>query len=101
MKNIDLSVNSILKFLGSGDALEKAYNSIIEVISNIEWKIKEKEESILGIEHAGMHMTLKKFIQYDKINLENGNKTFGEALLKNLDNDLVSKLCIIYYHNFN
>lgn len=76
-------------FLGSGDGLEKVYNSIIEVIADLEWKIKEKEETILGIEHAGMHMTLKKLIQHDKVNLEKGNKTFGETLLQKLNKELV------------
>lgn len=90
-QSITISVKlSFYVFLGSGEILQKTYSAIVQIITNLEWKIKEKEEHILGIEHAGMHMILKKLIQHDKVNLQTGSKTFGEALLKNLNSDLVS-----------
>lgn len=62
----------------------------MDVITNLEWKVKEKENNILGIEHPGLHMTLKKLAQYDKTNLENGNPTFGCVLAKKLNDEIVS-----------
>lgn len=81
---------------GSGDDLEKAYNSLVDVITSLEWKIKEKENDILGIEHSGLHMTLKKLAQHDKANLENGNSTFSGALAKKLGDKVVSSKMLFF-----
>lgn len=86
----------IIFFVASGDQLEKAYNSIVDIITDSQWKIQEKEDTILGIEHAGMHMTLKKLIQHDKINLDKGYKTFGHSLVQKLSNELVCKIPFHY-----
>lgn len=78
------------KLLGSGEDLEKSYDSIVDAITNLDWKVKEKENDILGIEHPGLHMTLKKLAQHDKTNLENENPTFGCALAKKISDETVS-----------
>lgn len=75
---------------GSGDDLVKVYNSLVDVITSLEWKIKEKENDILGIEHSGLHMTLKKLAQHDKANLENGNSTFSGMLAEKVTDEAVS-----------
>lgn len=73
--------------------LKQAYNSIVGIITNLDWKIKEKDNELLGIEHPGMHMMLKKLAQHDKNNIENNSYSFGEALIRKLNTDLVGNSC--------
>lgn len=79
-----------LYFLGSGTQLETTYSSIVEVITEPNWTIKENDKAILGVESAGIHMALKKLAQYDKIRLENNDVTFGSVLVTKLNDEIVS-----------
>ncbi|XP_045476576.1 protein penguin [Harmonia axyridis] len=74
-----------------GKEVEHTFESIVKVITNADWKIKENEQEIQGIEHAGLHMVLKKIAQHDKINTENDLPTFGGALLKLLTDDVLER----------
>ncbi|CAH0563589.1 unnamed protein product [Brassicogethes aeneus] len=74
---------------GSGEDLKEAYKSIVGVICDVDWKIKENDAEIDGIEHAGFHMVLKKLAQHDKVNLEAKEPTFGEFLIEKLDDTLL------------
>lgn len=77
-------MTAILK-TGTGDILEKTYNNLVDAITNPEWTVQDKEKEVLGIEHPGMHMMLKKLIQHDKINSEKEIPTFSNALVQKLD----------------
>ncbi|KAK9883600.1 hypothetical protein WA026_001775 [Henosepilachna vigintioctopunctata] len=66
-----------------------AFDSIVEVITDINWRIKKEEEEFLGIEHAGLHLVLKKIAQHDKINTTLDLPTFGVSLVKKLSNDTI------------
>ncbi|KAJ8965143.1 hypothetical protein NQ314_004368 [Rhamnusium bicolor] len=74
-------VSSDAEFWLSNASLATEMNAIVKA---------ENEKEILGIEHAGMHMTLKKLAQHDKINLENGNPTFGAALIEKLNDEVLA-----------
>ncbi|GJQ72037.1 putative RNA binding protein [Trypoxylus dichotomus] len=74
---------------GNGDLLKEALEKVAEVIVDHNWKIKENEEEILGIEHAGLHMTLKKLVQNDKQAIQNGKPTFSEALVNILEESVI------------
>lgn len=75
--------------IGAGQVLSDTLEKVAELIVNKEWKIKENEEEILGIEHAGLHMTLKKLIQNDKDATKNDKATFSRALVNYLDSNVV------------
>lgn len=75
--------------VGSGQMLSDTLSKVAEVVTDDEWKIKNDEETILGVEHAGLHMTLKKLIQNDKEAIKNGCPTFSEALVHYLTDDVV------------
>uniref|UniRef100_A0A6P7GEJ8 Protein penguin-like n=1 Tax=Diabrotica virgifera virgifera TaxID=50390 RepID=A0A6P7GEJ8_DIAVI len=75
---------------GSGPELEAAYTGLGDVIVNPEWKVKENENDILGVENAGIHMALKKLAQQDKVRLENQDITFGSVLIEKLTEDTLT-----------
>ncbi|XP_017794812.1 PREDICTED: pumilio homolog 3 [Habropoda laboriosa] len=56
---------AILK-IGTGKKLKKAFKSVVKFITNSESKIKEGNCEYIPVEHAGLHMMLKKLIQNDK-----------------------------------
>ncbi|XP_023026299.2 pumilio and CPL domain-containing protein penguin [Leptinotarsa decemlineata] len=92
LSNASLAIEmiAILKSANGPDLeLEKAYNSIVDVISNPDWKIKETDKETLGIEHAGMHMLLKKLAKYDNDSTVTKYVTFGECLAKKLNDDML------------
>ncbi|CAH1992102.1 unnamed protein product [Acanthoscelides obtectus] len=83
-------MNAIIK-AGSGEELQNAYKSLVEVIIKPEWKIKESEnKEILGVEHAGIHMILKKITQHDKSNSTSCDSTFGYILSEKLNSEILS-----------
>ncbi|KAG5891729.1 hypothetical protein JTB14_000332 [Gonioctena quinquepunctata] len=69
--------------------LEEAFNNIVDVISNPDWKIKDNDKEILGIEHAGMHMLLKKLAKLDKNDSENKHHVFCSYLANKLDDEML------------
>ncbi|CAG9827685.1 unnamed protein product [Diabrotica balteata] len=75
---------------GSGEELGAAYTSLADVIVNPEWKVKENENDVLGVENAGIHMALKKLAQQDKVRLENQETTFGSILIEKLSEDTMT-----------
>ncbi|XP_044732054.1 protein penguin [Chrysoperla carnea] len=80
--------------------LQATLKNISHHICDKNWTISEKAdnkeekgeiEQISGIEHAGLHMTLKKLAQNDKILSEkNVGFTFGSILLETLTDDTVT-----------
>lgn len=108
-----ISTLNILKSC-KGELAKKALNGIAEVVCNIEWKVtpKEVEEEnkeaaeikkkleaksdesedkkdvsglVLGVEHAGLHIALKKFLKIEE---------FPSALAEKLNDEVVSIVSI-------
>lgn len=75
---------------GTGSVLEEALSSIVKVISDVSWSISEGDKAILGIEHAGLHMTLKKMTQFFKTLPVDKGATFGKILIDNLTDEVIS-----------
>lgn len=75
---------------GDGQILAEALNKVAETIVSNDWKIKDGKEDVLGIEHAGLHMTLKKLVQNDKDAIKNGKPSFSQALSDHLQDEMVS-----------
>ncbi|KAI4456839.1 hypothetical protein MML48_8g00016852 [Holotrichia oblita] len=86
--SISVVALSILK-TGDGQLLSDTLGKVAEVIIDDDWKVTENEQEILGIEHAGLHMTLKKLVQNDKEALINNKPLFSEALFSILDENVV------------
>lgn len=80
---------TLLFIAGSGPELRNALSSVAEVIVNPDWKIKDGENEINGIEHAGLHMILKKLAQHDSVALQTSKATFGECLCSKVADDTV------------
>ncbi|KAF2897689.1 hypothetical protein ILUMI_08483 [Ignelater luminosus] len=76
---------SVLKSGTNEEDFTSALESVAKVIVDSNWKIKEEEKDIMGIEHAGLHMILKKLAQHDKMISETCNSSFGKSVL-----DLIS-----------
>lgn len=68
---------------------------VTECITEEDWTITEGENEIYGMEHAGLHIVLKKLIQHDKVAFEQEKPTFSSVLLQHLDTDLVIILNLI------
>lgn len=63
--------------------MSKAFERIAEVIVDPSWKVKDECSEINGIEHAGLHMVLKKLVKNDKVLLARGEETtFSQAVTK-------------------
>lgn len=63
--------------------------SVSKVIVDSNWTIKEDDKDIVGIEHAGLHMILKKLAQHDKT-IDDSCNSFGKSIL-----DLISEETVI------
>ncbi|CAG9860728.1 unnamed protein product [Phyllotreta striolata] len=72
---------------GAGDDL--VHSSIVDVIIQPDWMTKENNKEISGIENAGIHMALKKLVQFDKTRSERNESTFGSVLINKLEADTV------------
>lgn len=81
---------AILK-IGTGEKLEKAFEAIIMFITNSKSKIKEGDKEYKPIEHAGLHMMLKKLIQNDKELQEKNENTFGKILVDHLETNIIEE----------
>ncbi|KAL3274543.1 hypothetical protein HHI36_015925 [Cryptolaemus montrouzieri] len=73
----------------TGEESKHTFESIVKVITDPNWKLKDNEKEVMGVEHAAMHLVLKKIAQHDKVNLEKNLPTFGDALLSNLNNEVI------------
>ncbi|CAG9824619.1 unnamed protein product [Phaedon cochleariae] len=73
----------------NGKDMRNIYDSIVGFISNPNWKIKLDDEDILGIEHAGLHMLLKKLAKQETNNIESGHASFSASLAKNLNDEML------------
>lgn len=80
-----------------GNEVEYTFDNLAKVITNIDWKIKENDKEVQGIEHSGLHMVLKKIAQNDKLNIEKNLPTFGASLMKSLTKDVVSSIVKFQY----
>lgn len=81
---------AILK-VGTKEKLEKAFEAITIFITDLKSKIKEGDEEYKPIEHAGLHMMLKKLIQNDKELQEKGESTFGKILVNHLETNVIEE----------
>lgn len=85
-----------LFIIGTDPGLKTALSSIADIIVNPDWKIKEAENEINGIEHAGLHMILKKLAQHDAVALQESKTTFGECLCSKVTDEAVSILLFVF-----
>lgn len=60
-----------------------------ELLVDGDWKLKNGEEEIAGIEHSGLHMMLKRLAQNDAVALKTSKTTFGECLCSTIDDETV------------
>lgn len=81
---------AILK-TGTGEKLEKAFEAIVIFITNSKSKIKQGDKEYKPIEHAGLHMMLKKLIQNDKELQEKNENTFGKILVDHLETNVIEE----------
>lgn len=81
---------AILK-VGTKEKLEKAFEAITIFITDLKSKIKEGDEEYKPVEHAGLHMMLKKLIQNDKELQEKGESTFGKILVNHLETNVIEE----------
>ena len=81
---------AILK-VGTKEKLEKAFEAITIFITDLKSKIKEGDEEYKPVEHAGLHMMLKKLIQNDKELQEKGESTFGKILVNHLETNIIEE----------
>lgn len=81
---------AILK-VGTGVKLKQAFESIAKFIINSEAKIKEGDTESDLVDHAGLHMMLKKLIQNDKKLHMKKETTFGEILINHLQISTIEK----------
>lgn len=79
---------AILK-VATGEKLKQALDSIAIFITNKKSIIKDGNNKYKPIEHAGLHMVLKKLIQYDKELQSKEEITFGEVLLPHLKRNTI------------
>ncbi|XP_076618730.1 pumilio and CPL domain-containing protein penguin [Colletes latitarsis] len=81
---------AILK-VGTGEKLKQAFQSIATFITDPEIRITENGVKRKTVEHAGLHMMLKKVIQNDKILLTKGETTFGDVLINHLKTNVIKE----------
>ncbi|KAL1494562.1 hypothetical protein ABEB36_010140 [Hypothenemus hampei] len=86
--SLAIEMLAILKS-GSGNVLEEALCKVAKTITDTQWKIQDGDKEIAGIEHAGIHMTLKKLAKVDKLSIEQGKPTFGSSLLNELSGNVL------------
>lgn len=82
--------------LGAGPDFESAIKTVAQTVTDVAWRVKENDKEVNGIEHAGLHMSLKKLLQHDKaIVSDNRDYTFGRALLEVITDETVSRYYLI------
>ncbi|XP_017760998.1 PREDICTED: protein penguin [Eufriesea mexicana] len=81
---------AILK-VNTGEKLRKAFEAIAKFITDLKSIIKESDKEYKPVEHAGLHMMLKKLIQNDKELQEKSESTFGEILINYLETNVIEK----------
>lgn len=88
--SVAIEMLAILK-VGSGEELNVALDSVCKLIVKSDWKVKNEKDEINGVEHAGLHMVLKKLAQHDKVYAKNGDITFGGVLINYLVDDVLKE----------
>lgn len=78
-----------LCFTAHGDILRETLDSLSKFICNVPWTVTEDDKTVNAIEHAGIHISLKKIAQHDKVNTEKGEHTFGKAICEFLSEETV------------
>ncbi|XP_076686974.1 pumilio and CPL domain-containing protein penguin [Andrena cerasifolii] len=81
---------AILK-AATGEKFKQASESIARFITDSEGKIKDGDVEYDLVDHAGLHMMLKKLIQNDKKMHGEGEPTFGEVLADHLKTNVIEK----------
>lgn len=81
---------AILK-IGNGEKLIKAFHAVATFVTDLKSKITEGGNEHKLVEHAGLHMMLKKLIQNDKELQEKGEPTFGAILDNYLKADVIKE----------
>ncbi|XP_076478480.1 pumilio and CPL domain-containing protein penguin isoform X2 [Bombus vancouverensis nearcticus] len=81
---------AILK-VGTKEKLEKAFKAVTVFITDLKSKIKEGDEEYKPVEHAGLHMMLKKLILNDKELQEKGESSFGKILVNHLETNIIEE----------
>ncbi|XP_068978904.1 protein penguin isoform X2 [Bombus flavifrons] len=81
---------AILK-VGTKEKLEKAFEAVTIFITDLKSKIKEGDEEYKPVEHAGLHMMLKKLILNDKELQEKGESSFGKILVNHLETNIIEE----------
>lgn len=79
-------------FVGADPHLKAALLKISKLIIDENWKVKNGDEDIAGIEHSGLHMMLKKLAQNDAVASKASKTTFGECLSSTIDDETVGFL---------
>ncbi|GLV34625.1 penguin [Carabus blaptoides fortunei] len=88
--SIALLTLAILK-AGNSKELENTFKGIAQRIVDLKWTVKDGENDVFGIEHAGIHLMLKKLVQHDKTAKENDRPEFGAAVVEVLNDKIVKK----------
>lgn len=83
------SLISFFTISGADPELKEALSKISELIRKLDWKVKNEENEMSGIEHPGLHMMLKKLAQNDSEAIKASKTTFGECLCSAIDDDTV------------
>ncbi|KZC10744.1 PREDICTED: protein penguin [Dufourea novaeangliae] len=76
---------------GSGEKLKQAFESIAKYITDSQTRIKEGDAEHKVVEHAGLHMMLKKLIQNDEKLQGRNETTFGEILTSHLNVNIIQE----------
>lgn len=74
---------------GSDPHLKEALLKLSELLIDEDWKVKNGDEEIAGIEHPGLHMMLKKLAQNDAVALKSAKSTFAGCLCSTIDDETV------------
>ncbi|XP_053994995.1 protein penguin [Hylaeus volcanicus] len=81
---------AILK-VGTGEKLEQAFESIATFVTDLKARITENDAECKIVEHAGLHMVLKKVIQNDILLSAKSETTFGEILINHLKTNVIEQ----------
>ncbi|KAF5280033.1 hypothetical protein FQR65_LT03288 [Abscondita terminalis] len=71
------------------DSVEDVQKAVAKVVLDIDWTVDNSNTKVLGVEHPGLHMILKKLIQHDKELVS--NSTFSSALLNEISSETIKK----------
>lgn len=81
---------AILK-AGVGEKTQSAFEAIAKFVVDPDSKLVDNDTQHVVVEHVGLHIALKKLIQYDKILLEKEQNTFGEILVNHITSKTIEE----------